>query len=261
MPFKEHPLFVDPIGNNLKIFRYFNLTKFLFLIKNQSLFFVRVKELLKTDPWEGSYLQKELDFRIKDFVETEKRWGRVVTDESKKRHADMWRRGFEEKIRTTFVNCWNYGYTESFALWKLYASSEAGVAIKSSFDRLKKSFSNNREDVFIGEIKYMDYDKDIYNIKFHRNTSFNLFLPFLTKRNVFEFEQEYRAIVTQHDNKTEDAGINVSVDLNELVDEIYVAPYSPKWFKDLVEGLLIDYGFNYKVNYSIIDEPRRDFRI
>ena len=54
------------------------------------------------------------------------------------------------------VNCWHENEHESAAMWKLYIKSVEGIAIQSTYSKLKKSFIND-EIIFIGKVKYIDY--------------------------------------------------------------------------------------------------------
>ncbi len=48
-------------------------------------------------------------------------------------------------------------------------------------------------------------------------------------------------------------GISLSIDLNESIDSIYVAPTSPLWFKNLVEQVVSRYSLNAPVFQSSLD--------
>jgi hypothetical protein len=71
MPYEEHPVFIDPKGKDLKLWRYMDFTKFISLIKSNSLFFPTTRILTKIDPWEGSWLKKELEHRLNWFYKFE----------------------------------------------------------------------------------------------------------------------------------------------------------------------------------------------
>lgn len=180
-------------------------------------------------------------------------------------HANMWRNGFENEKQINFINCWSFDNEESYPLWSIYADVTLGIAVKSNIKKLKKSLESNSQQIFVGEVKYMDYYKEVFADKYDPNSlSFNLFLGLLTKRNIFEFETECRVIIPINDeNEIKDLndkdGILVSVNLEELIEEIYVAPKSPEWFKSLVQNVTIDYGINKVIKTSSINDPPPDF--
>ena len=75
-------------------------------------------------------------------------------------------------------------------MWKLYLSSNLGIAIKSSIERLIKSFEiEDRYDIYVGEVNYLDYEKDLFNYG-------NVFCYFFNKRKSFDHEKEIRALVS-----------------------------------------------------------------
>jgi hypothetical protein len=51
-----------------------------------------------------------------------------------------------------------------------------------------------------------------------------------------------------------DSGIDIEVDLKELVDAIYVAPGASKWFRRSVESVIEKYGFCVPVKQSSLDD-------
>lgn len=268
MPYEYHPVFEMPYADETVLFRYMDFSKFISLLKLKSLFFVRLSSLKELDPWEGSYPQKELDHRLKEFYSTRINRDETCTIQEVKDHAKGWKSNFEGKKESNFVNCWNIDKSESHALWRIYSVDRQGVAIKTSFKRFKDSLVNYDEAVRIGEVKYMDYYNDVFMDKFkpdNRNfLAFNLFLGLLSKRNVFKFERECRAMISIEDemklkNISNENGFYVPINLNDLIDEIYVSPNSSKWFKNLVVEIVKDYGINKEVKHSVIDNPPTEF--
>ena len=49
-------------------------------------------------------------------------------------------------------------------------------------------------------------------------------------------------------------GIHVPIDLNVLIDKVYVAPACPKWLFHLVKSLTKKYGLHKEVCQSILDD-------
>lgn len=86
------------------------------------------------------------------------------------------------------VSCWNMSDEESAALWQLYCSSQDGVVIQTTVGRLIRSLEKERRDIYIGEVKYINYVTDSIPIN-------NALYPYLYKRISFQHERELRAIV------------------------------------------------------------------
>jgi hypothetical protein len=134
---------------------------------------------------------------------------------------------------------------ESAAMWELYAQRNSGIATKTTFKRLKDSLGDNTPDLIkFGLVKYIDFENEW-------EPEGNLYYPFLHKRRSFEHERELRAIsqlemegdTSDPKQKTEaEAGKYVTVDINTLISNIYVAPKAPSWVGDLVKAVAVRYG-------------------
>lgn len=157
----------------------------------------------------------------------------------------------------TIINCWHLNEYESAAMWKLYLKSNEGIAVRSTFNRLKVSFEAEKQDIFIGKVRYIDYEKDWL-------PEGNLLYPFVHKRKSFAYEQELRAIIQEFRYKENgdfdwsktpfDEGIYVQVDLETLIDKIYLAPTSPKWLFELVKAVTRIYKLDKEVLQSALDD-------
>ncbi|MEM5603402.1 hypothetical protein AAHB61_29780 [Bacillus cereus] len=165
------------------------------------------------------------------------------------------------KIREwTFINCWHMNEYESDAMWKLYFKSNVEIAIQSTFNKLCNSFSNVEEGICISKVNYIDYELDDLQNKRH------ILSPFVYKRKAFAHERELRAVMmkfpnheTVHDNnrKSFDCGAHVQVNLEELIDTIYMAPTAPAWTVELVKLMLNKYELGHKkvLQSSLIEIP------
>lgn len=132
--------------------------------------------------------------------------------------VEVYRETFESHARKNgLVLSWTASKNESFALWKMYAKDKLGVAIKTDFTRLKSCFKNTPENIYIGEVKYFDDENPEYD--------FGKFSNYLVKNNYYEFESEVRCIaeLESEDNSTFK---NISVDLIDLIDEVYISPFA-----------------------------------
>jgi hypothetical protein len=138
---------------------------------------------------------------------------------------------------------------ESAAMWSLYLKSSEGIAIQSTYSRLKHSIIDDKE-IYLGVVKYIDYENEKFNPG-------NMFNPFLHKRKSFEHEKELRCLYHKPisikkgtiDRPIEN-GISIKVDLVGLIEKIHVAPYAPYWFSDLVKKVLKRFNYNFTVVQS-----------
>lgn len=241
--YKEHPVFEKPDDENIKIWRYLDFTKFVSLLDKQSLFFTRADRL--PDPFEGSYSKVNIELRP------------VIYKDIPKDSFDNMQRQFQifsKEIRKfTIISSWHMNEYESAAMWKLYLKTHEGVAVQSTFRRLTESFHNYEEDdVFIGKVKYIDYQTEWL-------PEGNSFYPFLHKRKSFEHERELRAIIQKFPTKDDkidltqeifDVGAYIAVDLEILLEKIFVSPTAPKWFTDVVNSIMSKYNLKKEVIQS-----------
>jgi hypothetical protein len=141
--YDDIPLSEIPDGN-VKIWRYMDFTKFASMLMNKALFFCRVSEL--DDPWEGSYSRKT-------FIWREDASSIDGVPIRKLRHKE-----FRHRV---LVNCWSISDCESAALWKVYSKNNYGVALQSTFNRLRKSFDSKADNyVHAWKVRYIDYTRE-----------------------------------------------------------------------------------------------------
>lgn len=84
------------------------------------------------------------------------------------------------------------------------------------------------------------------------------------KRKSFSYEQEIRALVQTLDdvpiekrekdypNGIYPYGIGIKIDINLLIENIYISPYAPSWFYDLIKSITLKYGYNFNIKKSML---------
>lgn len=234
-------------SSSARIWRYVDLAKFVALLKNRSLYLARADSF--EDKWEGS-------FGALDVAE------RLAADPSRSKKLD-WRAYRYEVIPTllptnTFLNCWHMNDGESDAMWSIYSSRDYGVAVQSTIGRLSSALclskspqtpSNSLKRVLIAQVEYVDYE--------HLATHFDDEKPFLYKRKSFEHEREIR-IITQTIVQGEGRNlpkVELPVDLDKLIERVYVSPYAKGWFKDVVEAVVRRFELEFQVEHSDLSAP------
>jgi hypothetical protein len=144
---------------------------------------------------------------------------------------------FEEFERKGCVSCWTVDTEESELMWYAYAPNY-GTAIRSTVGDLRGSFNAEKDTIKFGRVEYgTDWSKGppetyafLKRRRFRREEEFRAFLP-------YEYQYRDGTIV----EPTYD-GMLVSVDLRALMKEVWVSPYSPPWFRGVVERELESYG-------------------
>jgi hypothetical protein len=221
------------------------------MLETQTLFFTRADRF--EDRFEGSYPRMNVVSRPEVFLKRG-----FPEKEAKELAASMPHLGKEIR-RYVAINCWHMNQHESEAMWRLYLKSNEGIAIQSNYGRLVEQFLAFSEEVYVGAVRYIDYEKD------HIPDENSLFDPFIFKRKSFEHERELRALIcrlppTKADHRLDMAldvisnGIRVPVNLNRLIMRIFVAPGSPGWFADLVKSVAKRYSVEAPVVQSSLEQ-------
>lgn len=242
--YKEHPVFEKPTNENAIIWRYFDFTKFVSLVDKRALFFARADKL--SDLFEGSY--SKANIKLRPILYEGK-----IPDKA----LQTLSRFSQELRRFTLINSWHLSDYESAAMWKLYSTEGHGIAVQSTFKKLSESLKTYLAyDVFIGKVHYIDYENAWL-------PEGNSFYPFLHKRRSFEYEQELRAVIQEIPTTGEtidltkelfDFGIYVPVDLDVLVERVFISPTAPNWFGELVSSVVSKYNFKKNVSHSGLNE-------
>jgi len=253
----DHPAFEKPTNEKIKIWRYMDFTKFVSLLDKKSLYFSSIARL--DDPFEGSMITVDPNSLVRELDDPNLNIEKIETMLPR---LSMILKGI------TRVNCWYMNDYESSAMWKLYLKSNEGIAIQSTFKRLCDSFHvDNKNAVFVGKVKYIDYDKN--NIPTESS-----FSPFLHKRISFQHEKELRVIINHIptllkfgikivDKKTIDIIIDIleerayiPIDLEILIERIYISPASPSWILELTESVVKKYDLEKEIIQSnLSDKP------
>lgn len=244
--YQEHSSFESPKDENVKIWRYIDFTKLVSLIDSRRLFFSRLDTF--DDPFEGSYTK--INVRARSYVPVD------VPDEGRESYIRMKEgmSGFNRNWpKFNFASCWHMNEHESAAMWKLYLKSDEGIAIQSTYARLKGSMLGD-ENVHLGIIKYIDYDVDFID-------ETNAYHVLMSKRKSFEHEREVRALLTRYPTGElgfnllpEEQGVPIRVDIENLIEKIYIAPSTPDWFANLVKSIIKRYGYDFEVVHSRLNE-------
>jgi hypothetical protein len=247
------PVFFEP-QENTPMVKYIDLAKFISILKNKSLFFCRIDKL--EDKFEGTLpldTHKHIVAESKYLRDVRKFFTRHISDEELENSATD-QLNWQSKLRSiTCVNCWNEFKGESYALWKIYAGMDQGIMIKTDFSKLIQAFRNCNQKIFCSRVKYIDYQKDYMDFG-------NTMIPFVHKHRAYTYENEIRLIheVTHNqwkydwDSEEYNSGIMIPIDINFLIDNIYINPFAPQWFKPLIEDLIKKYFLNCQVSDSIL---------
>jgi hypothetical protein len=211
------------------VWKYLDLSKFLDLLMSKKLFMSRSDKF--EDQYEGTFSEptfeeiKKLSINNPDFLQYYKT--------------------HREKVA---ISSWHINEYESFAMWQIFTQNSEGLAIQSTIGRLQNALiPENNYKQFIGEVNYIDYKKEY--IPFD-----DMFFPFLFKRKSFQYEREVRIITDVAENKiTLNDGLKINVDIDQLIETIYIHPKSENWYKNLVIDLVKQLGFDFAIEKSDLE--------
>ena len=259
------------LNPNIKVWRYMDLPKFMALLDQKLLFFSRADLFL--DPLEGSFTKPSIEYREKVWRESM----RSIPDESFQRFLEFHKHINEEQRTNFYINCWHMNDQESVAMWELYGTKNQSIAIQSKYCTLRECLPSNQNEagaplenhVDIGLVQYLDYSTDpmpqLYS-----------FDPFLRKRKSFSHEQEIRLfyqapskegsytkingnfefIPKDKEDTQKTTGKCFNIELNKLIENIYLSPVCPPWYLELIKSICKKYGIDKPVSQSNINcEP------
>jgi hypothetical protein len=196
------------------------------------------------DPWEGElpiFNTKLIEKQIEDLAISMPNVKKI-----KSIHKDV--------KPSVYLNCWHESEYESAAMWDIYSKDQTGIAICATVKEIRDSFEENREQqLFMGRIKYIDYDNDAVDAS-------NLLHAFLRKRKSFSFENEVRLIYwnleafdpKNKENNYENVppGIDIKVNIDKLIKRIYIYPTSPIWIHDAIKSVIEKFSINPEIIQS-----------
>ncbi len=231
--YNEHPVFQTPNSFDRPIWRYMDFWKFLNLLETKALYFSNSDNL--GDNNEGRIPKFILDRMLKQDKELGNTRNKDLND------------FLEYNLRKShLIPSWSYAERESFAMWKMYAKDKTGVAIETDLKSLMDSFKNTSRNIYIGEINYINEDN-------YRFSTSNLFYPFVTKLDFYQFENEIRCITVTKDDEVAESKL-VDIDLNLLIKRVHISPNSKPEFRKLIELLSREYDIKFDICYSKVSD-------
>jgi hypothetical protein len=245
---QDHPTFKKPKDPGVKAWRYMSLAKFLWMLQKRALYFSRSD--LMGDPYEGHY-SRITAMSEESFIAAQMTdplfatWG----EEVHRRNFRKLLSNVPHERTNLFVNCWHMNDYESPAMWNLYAARHDSICIQSTFRKLQRSLSAH---VFLGTVEYIDYNKEYISIE-------DAFQYIVHKRKSFEHERELRAVIWRIKSEDrfkiiEDRGMLVPVQLDKLIERIYINPNADPLLRDVVNGLKSSYSLTAPVHKSNVND-------
>jgi hypothetical protein len=232
------PRFIQPVTKYSKLWRYMDFTKFLSMLEDSSIFFSRANYF--EDPFEGEIPKGNIS--LNSFVKSKSKSSRLLLPVA----ADK---------KNIMISCWHISSYESAAMWKLYGNGNEAICVTTKYLKLKNQLIKGAN---IGLVQYINHNRAWVPEN-------NIYYPFMFKRKSFEHEKEVRALIDSEKISETDSiylneyGFKNRVDLNILIDEIYVDPTASDWFFELVKKVVNKYGIKARVIKSpLYKSPESD---
>ena len=161
---------------------------------------------------------------------------------------------FEKLRRLTKVSCWHRASHESDAMWQLYANKWQGVAIQTSFDKIKNSVQPFKldpkyeaEELWAGNVAYVDLIKERLEV--------SMMERFWYKHMPFEWEHEFRLAISlrmaeEFGVPVPEHGIKVRFDIANLIEHIHLGPFISDEEIENVRAVASEYGLGDRIEIS-----------
>lgn len=216
------------LDDNVVLWKYMSLSKFLFLVKTQALYLCRVDCFEDTHEGSLSLLDKKM-FHYTDDANAYEYWEREKT-----RH---------------YACCWIKSDYELNLMWDSYGKD--GVAIKTTVGRLKECMKHDQvHNLYLYDVRYID---DTLDSSHEPGDELNILRLLFTKRRFFEQEKEVRLLYSDYENDKKKAkGVTLNIDLSKLIDSIFISPTADKYLQTLVSDEIKKMGLNVDVINSSI---------
>lgn len=224
------------------LWKYMSFSKFINMLRGK-IYFNRLDKF--EDIFEGTFPQYNVEHRKEVY-------GNEVIPQN---IYDSVERVMKKYI---YVSCFHKSEYETAFMWKQYADND-GIAIKTTAERLKKSFDKTQESIHISSVQYIDYNREFMP------EGNGLYLG-LHKRKSFEPESEVRCIfmkapairpnpanlsesIIDPSEKTS-CGEYIDIDLDTLIEEIYISPYAASYTKENVDLIVNKFNITARVIQS-----------
>jgi hypothetical protein len=235
----EHP------DNNQKIWRYMDFSKYVDMLKTNTLFFTRADQL------EDTYDCSAFQFFGEPYKQLSSEFPPQVKEQT--RQVNTFERLF------VYLNCWHMNDVESAALWRLYSENKyETIAIQTTFEKLNSEIKLKwpRDGIFISKVKY---DPENAGETLDEMPRGKLFTPLgwediIYKRPSFAHEKELRAFIYQRVDKLREEPlkneahfeklmkdrfeyIRIKINPSCLIEKVYVSPLAKDLFVELVKNI------------------------
>jgi hypothetical protein len=239
----------DALPEETVLLRYMSFAKFVAMLSRNALHLCRLDALGDKDRFEGSLPRGQRKRIINDIMhdlESDPPPALIAARERARdaRSAVEWHAAAQVRAytlalrRSAYVSCWSQG-PESEAMWRLYCEGNEGVAMVTTYGKLRESLQD--PNLLITPVRYIDYRRD-------RLPGRDYVHQLIHKRIGFVHEREVRVIYWNRENlkvraphEEEEEGqhsILIPWDVASAIDHVIVSPFAPSWYPEAVAAVL-----------------------
>jgi hypothetical protein len=241
---------LEQSGLDCTVWRYLTFPKYISLLTYGALWFSKLNILI--DEFEGAMPIKADAEMLAEHQKYKALFGPASYEQIDSANE----KNVEDGRELTVANCWFASELESERMWKEYAGSPEGVAIKSTIRSLSQFVFCDPRFSSIGKVRYVDLNSYAMT---HYEASQAQERAFLKKLE-FCHEQEVRIVTMSlkgptcinmdgvalkpedyqgaRMNNFENPGLYIRADLQRLIKSTVLAPGAPVWFELLVKRLV-----------------------
>lgn len=225
--YKTPKILTRPADSLQPLWRYFKYHHLIDLLSSEELYFAHLPGL--SDGLEGSLTMRTRD-RLFNWL-----YGQYHdTGAAANSLAE-----YEKHAEDFFVNCWHMNRAESYLMWRVYG--DKGFAVQTTFERVQIAFDAFDGEINGGVVDYIDFSREEFDVG-------NVFSAVVKKDVPYRDEKEFRLLFWRVDPANERVptgpdGVRVRVDLNKLIDKIYISPQlkdMPPQLTELIQSKGLD---------------------
>lgn len=225
----NYQIIQNHLSDEESLWRYMDVAKYLSLLCSKSIWLARPDTF--KDQREGSFsdsMKDELDSIYKTLSKRPDFTGKHLVNNTDE---------FQNYLKqNTFISCWHKSIEESMIMWEIYGRASDSIAIKTKVSSLKRSFDiKGTYEKFASEIAL---DSVTYTNSTSTQSQRNYRQPYFLKRKHFAFEREARLYIRSKENYSSSnspKGYSLQVDLEKLIESVYVHPDADDWFLNTIK--------------------------
>jgi len=154
---------------------------------------------------------------------------------------------YEQHKDVFYVYCCHMNEYESYLMWKVYGDREC--AIQTNYERLTASLGDEPPEINGCVVTYIDYEREHFPIG-------NIVIPVSYKDLPYKDEKEFRLLYSKiwllnQGYPVDENGVKIKVDINMLIEYIYINPS-----KELKIDKLFEHLENKKINLDRVKYSR-----